>query len=65
MELTSHASFRCSNSTIKIPELSKKYTQKYNRTPFDNAALVYLFLCFNFTHVSCLVLMFLLLPLNM
>ena len=42
-----------------------KDNNKDSRTPFDNVILVYLFLSFNFGHVSYLVLMFLLMPLDM
>ena len=42
-----------------------KDNNKDNRTLFDNVVSVYLFLSFYFRHVSYLVLMYLLLPLNM
>ena len=56
----SHPSFRCSKSTIKTHQLGKKFSNNYNRTSSDNIILVYLFLSFNFRHVSYLVLVFLL-----
>ena len=61
----SRPSFRCSKSTIKILQLCKKFNSKHNRTSFDNAVPLYLFLSFNFRHVSYLVLVFLLSILNM
>ena len=63
----SHLSFRCLKSTIKTLEPNKKnvLNNRESRTPFDNVVLVYLFLSFNFSYVSYLVVGFFSLTLNM
>ena len=56
--------FKFNNKDTRTkPKVRSKIT-KDNRTPFEYVVSVYLSLSFNFTHVSYLVLMFLLSPMN-